>query len=529
MAARDSFRAALEVGETPEALNGLGQALWWLGETHDSIDCRERAYAGFRRRPDPVQAATVALVLCLHYRANMGNLAASVGWLARARRLVQEFQLDDFQGWLLLMEAAQAEDPARGEKLARDTQELAKRSTDLDLELCALAQIGSCLVKQGKVDEGLVFLDEAMAGSLGGEGGDFDTVVFTSCEMIGSCTRCAEFERAVQWIRAADRFTKRYGCPFLYVYCRTLYGSVLVATGDWGRAEEELKTALKESLGSQPTLHSLAVATLAELRVAQGRIEEAERLVAGLQDEGPAASAVAAIHLARRKPALAQATVQPVLETVGKNEVERALLLELIGEAEIARGEHDPATERGRELAELGTALECGVIVARGERLWGHALSDRGDGPEARRHLDAALSEFVRLGMPFEAARCHLLLAESLKAADPEVAVAEARAALSVFEDLGAGSGADASAALLRELGVRAARIGPKGLGTLTKREQEVLALLGEGLSNPEIAGRLYISRKTVEHHVAAILSKLGIRSRAEAAAEAIRGGFTAE
>ena len=522
-AARASFRAVLDLGETAEALNGLGQALWWLGETHESVAYRERAYGEFRRRPDPVQATTIALVLCVHYQANIGNPAASAGWLARATRLVEEFQLGDFRGWLLLMEAAEAEDGSAGEKLAREAMAFATESGDLDLELCALAQIGSSLVKQGRVDEGLAFLDEAMAGSLGGEGGNFDTVVFTSCEMIGSCTHCADFERAVQWIRAADRFTERYGCSFLYVFCRTLYGSVLVATGDWAQAERELETALKESRGSQPALHSLSAATLAELRVMQGRIEEAERLVMGLEDQAAAAPAVASIHLGRGNPGLTATVVRRSLETVGANEIERALLLELLGEAEIAEGTPELAADRGRGLAVLGTALECRVIIGRGERLWGRALTANGNARAGRAHLEGALSEFVALGMPFESARTHLTLGDCLRLLDPEVAVAEARAALAIFEDLGARGQADAAAALLRELGIKAARSGPKGLATLTNREQEVLALLGEGLSNPEIAERLYVSRKTVEHHVAAILSKLGARNRAEAAIKAVR------
>jgi DNA-binding NarL/FixJ family response regulator len=101
--------------------------------------------------------------------------------------------------------------------------------------------------------------------------------------------------------------------------------------------------------------------------------------------------------------------------------------------------------------------------------------------------------------------------------------VREAGIALSTFDQLGAAREVDAVVALLRALGVRAVRAAPKGLALLTRREREVLGLLGEGLSNPAISERLYVSRRTVEHHVSSVLRKLGLNGRAEAAAYAAR------
>jgi DNA-binding CsgD family transcriptional regulator len=124
--------------------------------------------------------------------------------------------------------------------------------------------------------------------------------------------------------------------------------------------------------------------------------------------------------------------------------------------------------------------------------------------------------------MPMELASARLELAHALTQDHPEVAIGEATSALEAFERLQAARHADAAAALVRKLG-GPSRTGPKDGSTLTKREAEVLALLGHGLSNPEIGDRLYISRKTVEHHVGNVLSKLGLRSRAEAAAFAAR------
>jgi len=93
---------------------------------------------------------------------------------------------------------------------------------------------------------------------------------------------------------------------------------------------------------------------------------------------------------------------------------------------------------------------------------------------------------------------------------------------MEAFQRLQAARDADGAAALLRSLGVRPSAV-RQGEGQLTARESEVLQLLGRGLTNPEIADRLFISRKTVEHHVGNVLSKLGLRSRAEAAGYAVR------
>ena len=136
---------------------------------------------------------------------------------------------------------------------------------------------------------------------------------------------------------------------------------------------------------------------------------------------------------------------------------------------------------------------------------------------------DFALKIGVVYLLPQEGlARARFALARSVGAEQPEVAVGEARVALAEFERLGAPREADAAAAFLRDRGV-AGRTGPKGLELLSRREREVLALLGQGLTNAEIAARLFISTKTAGNHVSNVLSKLNLRSRTEAAAFAVR------
>jgi DNA-binding CsgD family transcriptional regulator len=515
--ARDAFSAVLEVTDAPEASFGLANALFWLGDIAGTIANCEKAYAAFRRRGDAMFAAGAALSLVGYNKGYLGNTAAARGWLSRAARIVEN-EVPELRGELLGATAYVTDDPVESEALARQAVEIGRANGNSDLELMAMHAVGQALVQQGRTEEGLSLLDEAMAGVIGGEGGNPLTVAQMSCMTMVVCGSCFDLVRATQWVQSLQGFIDRYGCPFLYAECRTYYGRVLFENGDWSAAEAFLTEAITMSEGVFAAPHAFACGTLAELRLAQGRVEEAARVLRGVEGREEAAAGVASLHLEQGAPSAAATVLRRRLAATSPERLDVAAVIELLGQAEIALLDSGTAIERGRALVELGAVNACHLIVAHGERLLGLALAST-DVQAACTHLERALAAFTQAGIPYRAAQTRLLLAQVLGRSDRELAGTEARAALSVFEDLGAGRDADAAAALLRDLGVRAARTGPKNVGRLTKREQEVLALLGEGLSNPEIAERLFLSRKTVEHHVARILSKLGLRGRAEAAA----------
>ncbi len=124
--------------------------------------------------------------------------------------------------------------------------------------------------------------------------------------------------------------------------------------------------------------------------------------------------------------------------------------------------------------------------------------------------------------MPHDAAEARLELARGSAADVPELAREDARVAYAAFRELGAARGMDAAAAFLRDLG-GGTPAGPRMHGELTAREREVLGLVSRGMTNAQIAHTLFISEKTAGHHVSRILSKLGVRNRAEAATHAAR------
>jgi DNA-binding NarL/FixJ family response regulator len=155
----------------------------------------------------------------------------------------------------------------------------------------------------------------------------------------------------------------------------------------------------------------------------------------------------------------------------------------------------------------------------------------RGEHVAARRSFEDALDLLASSDARFEAARVRLDLAATLRALGrDDQARRELQDALASFQELGANGEAARAEALLGKLHKPQAALPPEAvdgpLGELTGRELEVLSLVAEGLTNHGIAERLVLSEHTVNRHVANILRKLGLPSRAAAASLAGRHGL---
>ncbi len=517
--ARGFFERAAEFGETAEILDGLGEALQFGGEHARAIELKERAFAEYERRGLREQAAELARWLAFLHVSVHGNLAAANGWMARAERVLEGMRESAAHGWLVLDRAPWTSDASEREQFATAAIAIARRYGDRDLEFDAMALLGEAYVAAGRVTEGMGLLDQAMAAVASGEVVGVGPAGEIYCRLLSACERATDVRRAEQWLAAATRF-EAWG-DFVPPTCRTHYGGILIALGRWDEAERELLAAIRIFESGYWASQLFALLRLADLRVRQGRFEEGERLLDGFDWHASAKRSLARIALARGDLALASDLARLCLESTPPSDPDCVPVLALLVEVALARSDLAAAEETLDQLTALAVDRNDDRTRAVAKFVEGRVRAARGD-QEARADFQVALELFSALGLALEAAQARMALARALRSHAPAAAVVEARHALEAFERLGAIRDADSAAALLRELGA-SARTFPKGYGPLTKRETEVLSLLAEGCSNAEIAQRLYVSRRTAEHHVARILSKLGLRKRAEVTAYALR------
>lgn len=525
--ARDCLSRARAERESPEALADLGAALWWLGDVHGSLRHREHAYRLFHAAGSYAEASSVAVDISVCHLTNLDNDATARGWIARAARAASRSGDDRILGWTWLVQGYTSQDPQNGRLLLARALDLARGVGDHDLELVALADLGLALVESGAVDDGLAMLDEALAGTFGGEYDRLETVVWTSCSMLAACSVVGDVRRAAQWCGAAETFTREFGCPFLQVRCRSHFGRVLVATGHWERAETELLRALSMSTDCGRGPRAEALSGLAELRLRQGRPEEAALLLADVGDDPGSAVVMAQVHTALGHPLRAVAVLEAQLEDVDGAHAAYPALASALVEAHLAAADVAAAERVARTLADVAAGHQHPQARALAARASASVAAARGDLTTATREFRTAVRVFDQLDLAYESGRTRLELAEAVIATDQARAGVEASRAVDRLRDLGATGEVARAAALLRSLGIPTPG-GLRGDGSLSDREREVLRLVECGMTNPQIAERLFISRKTVAHHVSSILAKLDVGSRVEAAAYAARQGRTA-
>src|SRR5919204_5964502 len=341
-AARRLFSQALERGETPEALEGLAKAAFFLDETELALDARERAYAGYREAERVVDAARVAIALAWDYRAVRGERAVSDGWLARARRLLEGRGQTQERGWLALREASFAlpGDATLARERCAEAEALGRELGDVDLEMTAIALDGLARVSEGEIAEGMARLDEATTAATAGEMRDPIAIGFSCCYLIFACERVRDFERAGQWCERVARWAEGLNNRGFLSVCRTHYGTVLVLRGDWEGAETELTAAVAALAVRRGGLPE-ALARLAGLRRRQGRLEEASALVAEAEHHPLGVLYRGWVALDRGDTAESVDGAERYLRMVGEAETERAVGLELLAGAQEALGRRE--------------------------------------------------------------------------------------------------------------------------------------------------------------------------------------------
>jgi DNA-binding CsgD family transcriptional regulator len=180
-------------------------------------------------------------------------------------------------------------------------------------------------------------------------------------------------------------------------------------------------------------------------------------------------------------------------------------------EARTALEVYETEARRTARPSAIAPALRCHALI---------------DGEESQFRL--ALAEHERWDNPFERARTQAAYGEFLRRQKRRAdARAQLRSALAAFEQVGATTWAERARTELRATGERARRREPSTRGELTPQELKVAGLVCEGLTNREIAERLFLSPKTIETHLVHVFQKLEVRSRTELALALSRSGLT--
>ncbi|GAB7003895.1 LuxR C-terminal-related transcriptional regulator [Nocardioides sp. AN3] len=519
--------AALSLAETEsplrESLEGddlrrLGIAQFLAGDRDGSLQTLARGHRAAIEREDWTAAAETAF-----WHAWMLYLGAeharAAGWLARARTIIEEHDVEESVAMLpATLEARHLVETGHLEEaleLAGTAVAAGRRLGAPDLHVMGLLAASMALIRLGRGAEALPRLDEVMATV---EADELTPTVagLAYCAVLAACLSLHDVRRAAEWTTALATWCEHQSGLVPYRgQCLVHRTQVLTLEGAWPDADAQGRLACAHLVGPPQGDAWYHVGELHRLRGDYASAEGAYRKAntAGRQPE----PGLALMRLAQgRLDAAAAATRRLVAE---EGRLDRPDVLTAHVEVMVAAGDLEAGRRAADELAELATALDSPVLAGHAAASKGIVTLAAGAPAEALTCLRTALASFASLAMPYHVARVRARLGEALdQLGDAEAAALEREAARDAFEALGAA----ADAAALGPAASDSAAL-PDGL---TAREVEVIRLVATGLSNRAVAESLVLSEKTVARHLANVYTKLGLSSRTAATAYAYDHGL---
>ncbi|HJQ27704.1 MAG TPA: hypothetical protein VJ827_00055, partial [Rubrobacter sp.] len=465
-----------------EELELLATSAFMIGRDDDFLGYLERAYHAYLDIGEAMRAVRCAFWVGINL-ALRGETSRATGWLGRAQRLVEREESDCVErGYLLVPNVLRHEASGNWEAAyaaAADAAQIAERFGDADLFALAVHEQGLIMVNQGRVEEGLGLLDEAMVAVTAGELSPIVTGI-VYCSVISGCQEVYALGRAQEWTAALTRWCEEQ--PEMVAFggqCLVHRAEIMELHGAWRDALVEARRARKrceQGKNLRATAQSFyRQGEVHRLRGEHAAAEEAYRDASRYGWEPQ--PGLALLWLAEGRGDAAAAALRRALGETTKP-LKRARLLPAYIEAMLVDGDVEEARDACRELGEISARYESGMLDAMVAHAKGAVDLTEGDARTSLLALRRAWQLWHDLEVPYEAARVRVLLGLACRAlGDHDTAVLELEAARSTFSELGALP----DLARVDSLTRRAPSVDAHGL---TPRELQVLRLVAAGETN---------------------------------------------
>lgn len=503
-------------GLDADGLERLATAALLIGR-ENGIDTATRAHEAFLQAGDDAGAARAAAWIGMHLM-QMGELARSAGWLARAERIVRSNSGAEPAGGMVLipqaLTALYGGDASSAFRAFEQALTIGERFHDRDTIALARLGIGELKVRLGDVDAGLALFDEVMVAVTAGELSPVPSGI-AYCSVIGVCQLAYDFSRAREWTVALDHWcSDRPDMVMFNGECQMRRAELYRLHGAWEDAVAAARAGLVRARRGDRVAIFGAWYEQGEVQRLRGESDAAQESYRRAAETGIAPEpGLALLRLAQGKARLAQSLIRDA--AAATDPATRRRLLPALIEIELAMRDVTAARRAVDELTATRPGARMPMLQAVIDGCDGAVLLEDGDARSALVRLRSSWTLWQELEAPYEAARCRVMVARACRAlGDEDSAAMELDAARAVFADLGA-------APDLARLDALARSSTNAAFGPLTAREVEVVRLVAAGMTNRAIARELYLSEKTVAHHLSNVFGKLGLASRAAATAYA--------